>query len=496
MSRTPLESLSETHWDVVIIGAGAVGCATARELAGRGFSTLLLDRGDIGAGTSSRSSRMLYSGLGYLAVRYPLWQMVLHPVDMVQRLLYTRDVMRCRAELVRGMPDHLTRHDFVYPFRKGDRYPPWLVDIGFRLVEALGGWKVPLAYRRISPKEATGQNAMVAALGGEIRSVGMFEEYMYAWPERICVDTALDAEARGAALRTYTRVTAVAQENSGWVVSLEDAAPGQSGHSRITSDMVVNAAGPWVDRLNGAEATTQRIVGIKGVNVMVQLPEAWRSKGLEAFSSKGEPFYVFPWRDHHFIGPTETYVTDDPDNIRVTDGEIDYILSEANALFPELRLTQDNVKHCWCGVRPVSSLDGKTPQNVVRAIEHPQKPGLVTMTGSTIMLHRRAGRLAARAVEKRLGKRGMPPEGIIRRPVHEGIGQIAQAEHVVCLEDLIRRRLPEGLGPDLGRNRADEISRIAAAALGWSEARRIEELAAFEQETARVYRGLNPDFLK
>lgn len=104
MGRAPLKSLSQTRWDVVIVGAGAVGCATARELAGRGYKTLLLDRGDIGAGTSSRSSRMLYSGLGYLAVRYPLWQMVLHPVDMIQRLLYTRDVMRCRAELVRDMP--------------------------------------------------------------------------------------------------------------------------------------------------------------------------------------------------------------------------------------------------------------------------------------------------------------------------------------------------------------------------------------------------------
>lgn len=73
MGRAPLKSLSQTRWDVVIVGAGAVGCATARELAGRGYKTLLLDRGDIGAGTSSRSSRMLYSGLGYLAVRYPLW---------------------------------------------------------------------------------------------------------------------------------------------------------------------------------------------------------------------------------------------------------------------------------------------------------------------------------------------------------------------------------------------------------------------------------------
>ena len=148
--RPHINELDETAFDVVVIGAGAVGCATARELAGRGFTTLLVERGDIGSGTSSRSSRMLYSGLGYLAVRYPLWQMIFRPVDMIQRLLYTRSVMQCRAELARQMPGHLHKHRFHYPFRQGNRYPPWLVDTGFRLVEALGGWKVPLDYRRIS----------------------------------------------------------------------------------------------------------------------------------------------------------------------------------------------------------------------------------------------------------------------------------------------------------------------------------------------------------
>ena len=181
-----------------MIGAGAVGCAAARALAGRGYRTLLLDRGDIGAGTSSRSNRMLYSGLGYLAVRYPLWQMVLHPVEMMQRLLYNRAVMRCRAELVRDMPGHLTKHRFFYSFRKGDQYPPWLVDIGFRPVEALGGWKVPLSYKRLSADRPAAESGLAAGLGRPLRGVGMFDEYVYAWPERICVDTALDSERRGA----------------------------------------------------------------------------------------------------------------------------------------------------------------------------------------------------------------------------------------------------------------------------------------------------------
>ncbi len=478
------QSLDGQSFDVVIVGAGAVGCTTARELAARGYRTLLLDRADIGSGTSSRSSRMLYSGLGYLAVRYPLWQMALHPVDMMRRLIYARDVMRCRAELVETMPQHLTRHRFFYPFRRGDRYPPWLVDIGFRMMEMLGGWRVPLHYRRSSRAEAS--SGLVDRLG-PVTGIGSFDEYMYAWPERTCVDTALDAERRGATIRTYTAVVGVEREASGCTLRLEDRSPDRAGPATVSAKMIVNAAGPWIDRIAG-DAGAPRVRGIKGVNVMVRLPESFHGQGLEAFSSKGEPFYVFPWRDLHFVGPTETVVTDDPDDVSVLPEEVDYVLSEANRLFPDLHLSRNDVAHCWCGVRPTSTIDGKTTALPVRVVERDGSPGLIAVTGSTIMLHRHAGRLAARAVEKRLGKRGAGPSGSIPLGPPD-VTDILRDEHVVRLGDLVRRRLPNGLDPDLGRDGIEDLSHTAAAALGWSETRRAAEVAEFLADTAKIYPG-------
>lgn len=491
MARPQLESLGNEIYDVVVVGAGAVGCATARQLAGRNFKTLLVDRGDIGAGTSSRSSRMLYSGLGYLAARYPLWKMFFRPMDMLQRLKYTYAVMQCRAELVSEMPHHLTKHRFHYPFRKGDRYPPWLVDMGFRLVEALGGWKIPLSYRRISRSDAEKESELVDKLSGSAREIGIFDEYMYAWPERICVDTALDAEKRGAKIRTYTEVSHIEKAKDFWQVTLEERAPESKGSVTVKAKMVINTAGPWVDHVPGGGGNTKkRVIGIKGVNVMVRLPPSFRGQGLEAFSSKGEPFYVFPWRDHHFIGPTETVFTDNPDRVQVEKWEIDYILEEANILFPNLDLTQDNVLHYWCGVRPTSTIDGNTVSLPVRLSEDAAKPGLLTLTGSTIMLHRHASRIIAKAVESRLGKRGSPPKGMVvnSREDSGNIHHIFLNEHVVRLSDLIRRRLPDGLEPDLGRSQAEALSHIAAANLSWTEARRQEELRHFEEDTSRVYR--------
>ncbi len=496
MTRLPINSLNQETYDVIVIGAGAVGCASARELAARGYRTLLVDRADIGEGTSSRSSRMLYSGVGYLAPDFPLWQIPFKLVSVWKRFLYARNIMHCRAELVEDMPHRLTKHRFHYPFRKDDRYPHWLIDFGFRMMETVASRGVPLAYRKVLPEPAIRESAMVAGLSAPAPDVAIFEEYMYDWPERICVDTALDAQNRGAQIRTYTKVTQIERNQNLWNITLEEQAPEMAGKVTIQARSIVNAAGPWVDRVvGGGKKQVNRVLGRKGVNVMVRLPDQWRGQGLEAFSSKGETFYVFPWREYHFIGPTESLVTDDPDNIQVLDSEVDYILAEANFLFPNLKLTRKDVKHCWCGVRPMSTLDGETVSLPVRAIEDPEMPGLVTMTGSYIMMHRHAGRLAARSIEKYLGKRKSPAKGMLFKPSNaqnkQEIEAIIQHEHVVRLSDLIRRRLHDGLDPDLGFERAEELSQISADVLGWSETRRQAELAFFKENTHKTYRQLN-----
>lgn len=495
MARSSLNSLTNTHYDVVIIGAGAVGCATARELAGRGYKTLLVDRADIGSGTSSRSSRLLYSGVGYLAPDFPLWQIPFRLGEIWSQFLYTQNIMNCRAELVTDMPKRLVKRRFHYPFRKGDQYPHWMINFGFRLMEKVASRGVPLAYRKLSPEQAANESDLIKALPEPLSSVAVFEEYMYDWPERICVDTALDAEQRGATIRTYTCVSGIERIDHNWYLTLDEHAPDMTGQVRIKTRAIVNAAGPWVDRVLGNSTEgKKRVLGKKGVNVMVRLPDTWRGHGLEAFSSKGEPFYVFPWGDYHFVGPTEAVVNENPDDVSVLNSEIDYILGETNLLFPNLQLTRKDVLHCWCGVRPMSTLDGKTVSLPVRAIEEADMPGLVTMTGSYIMMHRHAGRLAAKAVEKYLGKRGTAPRGMLIKPretTHaEDIAQIVRHEHVVSLTDLVRRRLPYGLNSSLGRDQAEHLSHIAATTLSWSEERRLQELQRFEKETNQVYQQL------
>src|SRR6478609_8868519 len=53
-------------WDLVVVGGGATGAGVAVDAAARGYSVLLLERTDFGAGTSSRSTKLVHGGVRYL----------------------------------------------------------------------------------------------------------------------------------------------------------------------------------------------------------------------------------------------------------------------------------------------------------------------------------------------------------------------------------------------------------------------------------------------
>src|SRR6476659_1527898 len=53
-------------WDLVVIGAGINGAGIARDAAMRGLKVLLVDKGDVGGGTSAGSTRLIHGGLRYL----------------------------------------------------------------------------------------------------------------------------------------------------------------------------------------------------------------------------------------------------------------------------------------------------------------------------------------------------------------------------------------------------------------------------------------------
>ena len=351
----------------LIIGGGVNGIGTFRDLALQGVDALLVERGDFGSGTSAASSHMLHGGLRYLENgEFRLVNEALHERDRLLRsaphyakpLRTTIPIFRWFSGLLNaplkfaGLLDRpsergalavklgLTFYDFLV--RSGRALPRH----EFRLrAEALR------EYPQLNP-------AIVCAAA-----------YYDAWmpcPERICLEMALDAEASKANCHALNYVSAIAGESDS--VTLRDELTGETW--RVKPSVVVNAAGPWIDTVNGdlGPGNQRFIGGTKGSHLILQHPqllEATRGSEFYFEHDDGRLVLILPFFNRVMIGTTDIRIHN-PDEAVASDAEIDYLLAMVNKVFPSVRVERSNIVFTFSGVRPLPYSEGGTTGQISR----------------------------------------------------------------------------------------------------------------------------------
>ncbi len=509
--REPLASLDGKSFAVAVIGAGVNGASAAQHIAAAGHDVLLVDKGDFGAGSSSRSSRLLHCGLRYLAPGDSLWEFFRRPKTLAIALRMARQAMESRAQMVETAPERVAKAKFCFPLYAGGTYAPWQVSLAFRLLEQLGPKSVPLGYERIGPGEVSSVPlARWLRDRDRLRGLAIFDEYRFDWPERICMDAVLDAERLGAAVRNYTAVSGLERAGEGWRLSLADQlAPGET--ATVQAKLVLNTAGIWIDRVNASAGARPRkyITGTKGAHIMVRLPPECRDYGLVTINRLNEPFYCFPWRGMHFFGPTETVYEGDPDKVSATDEEIDWLIEETNYMLPALNLRREHVIFTWAGVRPLGA-DPDFPKGVrsreVHDLASDGLPDVYAMTAGPIMTHRSAGVELAALVDSKLKPTRAPqavsyaaskfPENQNSPPLLEDDTSIklsdlqhaARHQHATDLMDLLFRRVGAGWSTTMGYAAAERAARAVAETMGWNAERVDREIRRYRAQLEQLYR--------
>lgn len=512
--RVTLASLAGREFDVAIAGAGINGCSAAQQLAALGYSVLLVDKGDIAAGSSSRSTRLIHCGLRYLAPGGTMWDLVSSPKKLSTALRMTRQAMVARSEFVRTSAERTRQVKFGFPIYKGGAYRPWQLDLAFKVLKTLGPTDPPLDYRRLGASEAK-----ASPLFGRLRDldqlegVAMFREYQFDWAERVGVDMALDAERMGAVVRTYTPVTGMAQGKGGnWTLTLADAHSGEKPVT-VTAKAVLNTAGIWIDKVNklAGGSAKRRILGTKGAHVVIRLPEECAGYGVITLNRKGvEPVYLVPWRQGlHYMGVTETVYDGDIDDIQATDEDIDWLLDEANHLLPSVGLKRSDVLYSWAGVRPLT-YDPDLPKGArsreIHDFSGEGMPNVFAMTAGPVTTHRSAGIELAARVQAAVKPSGAPKE-LDYRPRKfpdnpsspallnhypqiklSDLRHAAQHEQPQNLVDLMFRRVGAGWTETQGREGARKAAETVADILGWDEARIQKEADGYVAYLARSHR--------
>lgn len=304
--------MPDSLYDLLVVGGGINGTGIARDAAGRGLRVLLCEERDLAAATSSASTKLIHGGLRYLEH----WAF-----RLVRESLAEREV------LLKAAP-HLVRPlRFVLPLARDVR-PAWLIGLGLFLYDRLGGRRTLPASRRVQLAGEPPQ-LLTDACGG----AGF--EYSDCWVDdsRLVILNALDAVRCGAEILTRTRCRAARRQEGHWSAELE---PAGGAARQVRARVLVNAAGPWVNRFlvdalaRPGEAHARLV---KGSHLVVpRLHDGEKAYLLQ--NDDGRVVFVIPYEDRFsLIGTTELEHPSDPAVETITREEIDYLCRAVGRYF-------------------------------------------------------------------------------------------------------------------------------------------------------------------
>jgi glycerol-3-phosphate dehydrogenase len=366
-----LACLGDRRFDLLVIGAGIVGCRVAYEAAREGLSVALVDSGDYGGTTSSASSKLLHGGLRYLSTG---------DVRLVRELQSERRAITTRIapHLVEPLPLVLAVEG-----RSSGRKAK--LAAALPLYATLSGFERPLP-RRVSFDRAA---ALIPHLRREaVSACGVITEVL-THDARLTLATARAARRAGAVSLNYARVIELERLRARDPITsalVEDALTGEQLVVRFRA--VVNATGPCIDVVRKLELPgAPPLVRLsKGVHVVVPLHGEWRG-GLALFNDTATAIAI-PWQGMLMIGATDTPHDESPASLAVDSTDVGQLLTRFADVLPAEQLHAGHVVHAFAGLRVLPLGTVATAKARRRHVVSVGSGGMVSTAGGKLTTHR------------------------------------------------------------------------------------------------------------
>jgi glycerol-3-phosphate dehydrogenase len=393
--RATLDRLAAEPADLLVIGGGITGAGVARDAAMRGLRTVLVEQNDLGSGTSSRSSRLIHGGLRYLETG---------------DLRLVLEANRERRVLLRIAPHLVWPLPFLFPLHRGDRLSLWRLAAGMWLYDLLASFRNVKMHRMLGKRAVLEAEPMLRERG--LRGGARFYDAQCD-DSRLVLATARSAMGHGALVANYMAARSL-ERTAGRVTGaeIEDRLTGE--RATVRASVVVNATGPWADRLRVMEDTgaAPLLRPTKGIHIVVDRSRLDHRDGIIFLSPiDGRVLFILPWRDLSYIGTTDTDTAESPERLTVTMEEVVYLLRSANARFPSARLGLEDVRGGWAGLRPLLAANSAVPESG-RSREHAivqGSGGMISVVGGKLTTYRVMAReVVDRAVRELRLREGRP----------------------------------------------------------------------------------------
>jgi glycerol-3-phosphate dehydrogenase len=362
---------------IAVIGGGINGSGIAWELVRRGYDVTLFEKGVCGAQTSSATTKMIHGGLRYLEH--------LH-VSLV------RESLRERAWLLKHAPDLVRPMEILLPVYDDSPRSRLAIRVGLLLYDRLAGRANIAAHRSLPVQELLERAPLVRE--------GLRGGFSY-WDAQVddfaLVRTVVESAIRdGASVRERTRIDGIRRDGEGWILRTEEG-------DQERFDLVVNAAGPWMNELLRANAIEAPYVLslVRGTHIV--LTHAISDTGLLLQSTTDRRvFFVLPWKGTTLVGTTEVVQEEPPDLAHATDEEVDYLIHRFNRYF-RTPISRDDVQSAFAGVRPLVGR-ATNPSAIGRDFRVVREGNLINVFGGKMTTFMSLARKVAMRVDNYFGR--------------------------------------------------------------------------------------------
>ena len=325
----------EGPWDLIVIGGGATGAGCCLDAAARGLEVLLVEQGDFGKGTSSRSTKLIHGGVRYLEQ----WNIRL-----------VREALRERGILCDIAPDYVIRQPFVVPC-----YSVWeylYYGIGLKLYDLLAG-KRSLGRSTFLSRKAVIENLAGIAAGGLTGGIRYFDARFD--DARLLIEILKNAASKGATVLNYSKVKELLKNPDGGIdgVRLECFETGEIFEPRAKA--VLNATGAFSDKVRKlSKPESQGLVAAsQGIHLVFDGEMLKSETALMIPKTRdGRVLFAIPFYGKLLVGTTDTPVETLDLEPSARDDEIDFILDTCAGYF-ENPPKRSDIRSVFAGIRPL-----------------------------------------------------------------------------------------------------------------------------------------------
>ncbi len=363
-----LKEAAETEYDLVIIGGGITGAGILLDAALRGLKVLLIEKNDFASGTSSKSTKLIHGGLRYLKQL---------EIGLVRETGQERAVAHNNA-------CHLVHpENMVLPIVKNGTFGQVAANLAIYVYDFLAGVQGEQRKRRVNKAQL---QKLEPTFKSDILKAGVVYSEYRTDDARLTIEIIkAGIRNKGIAFNYLEAVDFVKDDNTIRGVICKDILTNDT--TIFKSKVVVNAAGPWVDKIRKQDDINTEIFMFhsKGVHLVFNKKSLPITNAVYFDAFDGRMLFAIPRGEIIYVGTTDTVFKGNPDQLQCAQEDADYIINATNAFFDIKPLKLADVQSSWTGIRPLVKQAGKGQTEMSRKDEiYISDSNLITIAGGKL----------------------------------------------------------------------------------------------------------------